>query len=98
LIGDEAAIASAISDACTRERVNIINLSLGSSSQLSLLTKQISLAVSKYNVLVVAAAGNDGTDAITYPAAQPECLSVGAVAYDFENGQLQKTLFSDTNN
>jgi serine protease len=33
-------------------------------------------------VTVVAAAGNDGTDEVLYPAALEHCIAVGAVRYD----------------
>jgi subtilisin family serine protease len=59
---------------------NVILLSLGSDSQSSLIDNAISYASSK-NVLVVAAAGNDGpyTGSIDYPASNAATVSVGAV-------------------
>jgi len=59
---------------------NIINLSLGSDMESQLITDAANYAVSK-NVLVVAAAGNDGPyiGSIDYPAANSTVVAVGAV-------------------
>ncbi|MBI4158185.1 MAG: S8 family peptidase [Candidatus Yanofskybacteria bacterium] len=64
----------------TDNGVNVINLSLGSDSQSLLIYNAVIYAVSK-NVLVVAAAGNDGPYAgsIDYPAANREAVGVGAL-------------------
>ncbi len=58
---------------------NVINMSLGSDSESSLIKDAISYAVTK-DVLVVAAAGNDGPDigSIDYPGANPDVVVVGA--------------------
>lgn len=58
---------------------NVINMSLGSDSESSLISDAISYAVDK-NVLVVAAAGNDGpnVESIDYPGANPNVIAVGA--------------------
>jgi subtilisin family serine protease len=56
---------------------NVISLSLGSSSDDPYLHQEIDYAISK-GVLVVAAAGNSGCNCLSYPAAYPEVLSVGA--------------------
>jgi len=60
--------------------VNIINLSLGSDSPSSLIYNAVVYASGK-NVLVIAAAGNDGPYAgsIDYPAANNEIVGVGAL-------------------
>ncbi|MBI2064588.1 MAG: S8 family peptidase [Candidatus Yanofskybacteria bacterium] len=62
---------------------NIINMSLGSDSESSLIRDAISYAVEK-NVLVVAASGNDGPDigSIDYPGANPDVIAVGAFDID----------------
>src|SRR3989344_4834385 len=61
-------------------KINIINLSLGSDSQSSLIMDAIAYAVDN-GVLVVAAAGNDGPyiGSIDYPAANYEVVGVGAL-------------------
>lgn len=56
---------------------NVINLSLGGPQDLHLQTS-ISYALSKGTV-VVAAAGNDGTDGLLYPARYPGVIAVGSV-------------------
>lgn len=60
--------------------VNVINLSLGSDSQSSLIYNAIVYASGK-GVLVIAAAGNDGPyiGSIDYPAANLETVGVGAL-------------------
>ena len=59
---------------------NVILLSLGSDSDSSLIDDAISYATSK-DVIVIAAAGNDGpyTGSIDYPASNADVVSVGAV-------------------
>lgn len=58
----------------------IINLSLGSDAPSQLITDAVSYAIAK-NVLVVAAAGNDGPyiGSIDYPGADPNVIGVGAI-------------------
>jgi hypothetical protein len=56
---------------------NVISLSLGSPYDDLYLRSQIGYAISK-GVVVIAAAGNSGCDCLSYPAAYPEVLSVGA--------------------
>jgi len=63
---------------------NIINLSLGSDSESSLIAEAVSYAIDK-DVLIIAAAGNDGPElgSIDYPAANPGVVAVGA--FDVNN-------------
>ena len=77
-------IATAIKTAAD-QGANIINLSLGSDTESSLIKDSISYAVSK-NVLIIAAAGNDGPDAgsIDYPGANPDAVAVGAFDINFD--------------
>jgi subtilisin family serine protease len=56
---------------------NIISLSLGGTSNDSYLEQQIEYAISS-GVTVVAASGNSGCNCLSYPAAYPGVLSVGA--------------------
>lgn len=60
--------------------VNIINMSLGSNNESILIKNAIDYAVSK-DILMAAAAGNDGPypESIDYPAANPKVLAVGAI-------------------
>ncbi|MFP4662345.1 MAG: S8 family peptidase [Halanaerobiales bacterium] len=57
---------------------NIINLSLAGSVDSTSLREAIEYAINN-NVTVVAAAGNNGSTPILYPAQYPEVISVGAV-------------------
>ena len=64
---------------------NIISMSLGSDFDSSLIRDAIAYAVGR-NVLVVAAAGNDGPDvgSIDYPGSDPNVIAVGAFDVDFK--------------
>lgn len=59
---------------------DVINLSLGNYQPSRVLEEAVRYAYSK-NVVMVSAAGNDGSDQPTYPSAYPEVLSVAAVDY-----------------
>src|SRR4051812_32929197 len=59
----------------------VINLSLGSPTDSSTLRSAVNYAIAR-NVVVVAAAGNDGSTTPDYPAAYPGVIAVGAVAND----------------
>jgi len=63
--------------------VNIVNMSLGSDNPSQLITDATNYAVSK-NILVVAAAGNDGpyVGSIDYPGADANVVAVAAVNKD----------------
>jgi len=65
----------------TDNGADVINLSLGSGSYSRLLEEAVDYAYER-GVTVVAAAGNDGTDEVLYPAALEHCIAVGAVGYD----------------
>ena len=69
----------------TDDGVNIVNMSLGSDNPSQLITDATNYAVSK-NVLVVAAAGNDGPyiGSIDYPGADANVVAVGAVNKDIQ--------------
>ncbi|MET0263178.1 MAG: S8 family serine peptidase [Rariglobus sp.] len=55
----------------------IINLSLGGYSTSQALDRAIAYAIAK-GAIVIAAAGNDGASRLTWPAADPRVISVGA--------------------
>ncbi|MGE0032850.1 MAG: S8 family peptidase [Pseudothermotoga sp.] len=59
----------------------IINASLGSSSP-STLSQAVVRYAYQNDVVMVCAAGNDGSSGIDYPAAYPETIAVGAVTID----------------
>lgn len=65
------------------ERVRIISMSLGGSSDYNKLHNAVKKAVSN-NIMLICASGNEGdgnekTDEFSYPAAYPEAISVGAI-------------------
>lgn len=60
---------------------DVINLSLGNYKESSVLKRAIRYAYNN-NVVMIAAAGNDGSSQPSYPAAYPEVLSVSAVNND----------------
>jgi serine protease len=59
----------------------VANLSIAGPAGSQVLKAAVDYAYSK-GVTIVAAAGNDGSDAVSYPAAYPHVISVGAVAED----------------
>jgi major intracellular serine protease len=78
------------------ERVRVISMSLGGSSDSPEMHDAIKYAVSK-GIIVVCAAGNSGdgnttTSEFSYPAMYPETISVGAI-----DSQLKLANFSNTN-
>ena len=58
--------------------VDIINISMGSYGNSSLLRQAVESA-QKEGILIVASAGNEGYDQVAYPAAYPGVVAVGAV-------------------
>ncbi len=72
-------IAAGIIDAAD-QNLQIINMSFGSDAEIPLIASAIRYAQSK-DVLMIAAAGNDGPfpDSIDYPARYPEVVGVGAL-------------------
>jgi subtilisin family serine protease len=79
---------------CHNQGADIINLSLGSSLPSNIAAGVYERLVDDYGILVVAAAGNGGNTAFSYPASYDEVMSVGAIRED------QQTLasFSQRNN
>ncbi|MEO8615097.1 MAG: S8 family serine peptidase [Luteolibacter sp.] len=70
----------------------IINISMGSDNPSPLITKALEYAYAA-GVLVVAAVGNNGTNQVSHPAADPGVIGLGAV--DARNDHLD---FSNTGN
>jgi hypothetical protein len=56
----------------------IINISLGSQGDSALVREAVGTAIQN-DVIIVAAAGNEGVQAISYPAAYPGVIGVGAI-------------------
>lgn len=89
---DSFTLARAIHDAVDNG-ADIINISMGSYGD-SLLVRNALEFASANGVLVVASAGNDGLERLTYPAAYPDVVSVGAV--DAQGQHLYYSNASDT--
>jgi len=60
------------------DAAEVISMSLGGESPPEEL-HEIIVAAYKYNVTLVAAAGNEGAETPTFPAAYPEVIAVGAI-------------------
>ncbi len=79
-VGSSADLIAAVNWAAGRSEIDVINLSLGGLGPSNALKSAIDAAWAGGNgKLVVAAAGNQGTDEPTYPAAYPNVIGVGAV-------------------
>ena len=74
------------------EGASVISLSVGTTADSSRLLEAIEFAVDR-GVVVVAAAGNDGTDAVTFPAAYEDVLAVTAV--DAEGERLASANYGE---
>jgi len=75
--GYDSDIAAAI-EWCAENDIDVINLSLGGSDEAQVLEDALEYAYDR-GVLVVAAAGNDGSvGGIDYPAGYDTCIAVGA--------------------
>jgi Subtilase family len=84
-------------EAAVNAGAKVINISLGAYQNSSLLTQAIDYAYAN-GAVIVAAAGNDQAAQLTYPAADPRVISVGAVdalgqqlTFSNSGSQLQAT-------
>jgi serine protease len=75
--GSTSDIADAIRWAAD-QGADVINLSLGGGGYTDTMKNAVSYATDNGS-LVVAAAGNDGTSSVSYPAAYSECVAISAV-------------------
>lgn len=82
--GESYAVIAGI-DYAIEQQVDVINISFGTSDRLPGLKDAIGRA-KRAGVLVVAAAGNDGTDTVHFPAGYGSVLSVGA--YDQRTNEM----------
>jgi subtilisin family serine protease len=89
-LGDDAGIAAGIIWA-TDHGAEIINMSLGGPGSTTTLRNAVDYAIA-HNVVVVAAAGNEGNYQGDYPASYPAVISVGATD---DHGDV--TYFSNRN-
>lgn len=76
--GTVADVASGIRWAADRG-ANVINLSLGIRDSYDVLQEAVRYAANR-GVILVAASGNEGASSLSYPAAYPEVIAVGAAA------------------
>ena len=79
-VGDSFSLAMAIIDAVD-QGAQVINMSLGSDGDSWVVRQAVNYALSK-NVALVAAAGNEAVNRVSYPAAYEGVLSVGSVDAD----------------
>ncbi|ARF09021.1 subtilase family protein [Catovirus CTV1] len=75
---------------------HVINMSLGSPDSYTRLHNVVKRAFN-FNIPCVCSAGNSGPDTVEYPAAYPECISVGSVRYSYSSGNIAESSFSSTN-
>lgn len=87
--GDTFSLASAIVEAADRG-AKIINLCLGSRGDSFLVKQAVDYAIGK-GIAIVAAAGNDGADSLSYPAQYEGVLAVAAI-----DASAQHLPFSNT--
>jgi thermitase len=85
-VGSYSDVAAAIVYAADNG-AKVINLSLGGSNPSSTLENAVNYAISKGTV-VVAAAGNNGTEGALYPAAYPDVIAVGSVDPDLKHSSF----------
>ncbi len=79
-VGSSADLIAALNWAAGRDEIHVINLSLGGLGPSNTLKTAIDAAWAGGNgKLIVAAAGNQGANEPTYPAAYPNVVGVGAV-------------------
>ncbi|MCX6458909.1 MAG: S8 family serine peptidase [Actinobacteria bacterium] len=77
----DATVAAGIVWAAKQPGVRVINMSLGGPESTDVLKKACDYARSR-NIVVVAAAGNDGARVPSYPASYPGVVGVGAIDRD----------------
>ena len=82
-------VAEGIDFAANNSSVRVINLSLGGDGNSTTVRVAIDNAVAK-GITVVAAAGNDGRGTVSFPAALPNVIAVGAL-----DGRKQKAPYSN---
>ena len=63
---------------CIKNRINVINISFGANTDNQIFHDTITRAY-QAGIVIVAAAGNDSSNIVNYPAAYPEVISVSAV-------------------
>jgi serine protease len=82
-------VAEGIDFARGKPNVRVINMSLGGDGTNQTVTEAVDRAVAA-GITVVAAAGNDGAGKVSFPAALPNVIAVGAI-----DGRKQKAPYSN---
>ncbi len=77
--GSSSDLAATI-DGCRTRKAHVINMSWGSIFESSLIKRAVEKAA-EANIIMIAAAGNNGEDEVSYPARFPEVVAVSAVDY-----------------
>ena len=85
LTGSARAIARGVRFATDRG-AEVVNLSIAGTSETRVLSDALDYAAAK-GVTVVAAAGNDGRPSVSWPAADPRVVAVGAVGQDLKRAR-----------
>lgn len=92
--GDVRNVIAAIYDAVDVYHCDVINMSFGFDVDYGPLHDAVRYACSK-GVILVAAAGNDGTSVADYPASYPDIVGVGSVSYDSQTSSVTESSFSE---
>lgn len=74
---ESSVIAQAVL-ACMRAKANVVSMSLGGGSP-TFVERRIYKMATERDMLVVAAAGNDGSDTVSFPAGYADVVSVAAI-------------------
>jgi serine protease len=82
-------VAEGIDFAARNANVRVINMSLGGDGSSQTVSQAVDRAVAA-GITVVAAAGNDGRGTVSFPAALPKVIAVGAL-----DGRKQKAPYSN---
>ncbi len=90
--GSNSGVMASISN-CVSNGAKIISMSLGGGPPSTIVANQFQSHYEEDGVLFVAAAGNDGNSALSYPASYPHVISVAA--HDIDGN---KASFSQYNN
>jgi hypothetical protein len=78
--GSDADIAEGL-DWAVSHGADVVNMSLGSAAESTVLRDAVAAAIAA-DVVVVAASGNEASDVPNYPASYPGVISVGATGHD----------------
>lgn len=83
--------------ACVDQGANVISLSLGGSSASRSVRNFYNDLYENHNILLIAAAGNDGDSGYSYPASYTGLVSVAALQQARRSGELSRASYSQFN-